>query len=79
MKTIYTDKLGLYPWVMLFVSSTMFWSAYFGFTVGDGNQLGLGIGSGSLFFILGVKRLWEVREAKRQGRDPTIIRVKDSR
>jgi len=78
MKTIYTDTLGLYPWAMLFVSATMFWSAYSGFTGGNGNRLGLGIGAGSVFLILALKRFWDVRRAKLEGRDPTILRTKNA-
>ncbi|WP_145916774.1 hypothetical protein [Erythrobacter sp. QSSC1-22B] len=76
MKTVYTDKYGFYPWAMLFVSFVGFWSAYSGFSEGDGNRLGLGIGSGEVFLILALRRFWNVREAKREGRDPTIHRIK---
>lgn len=78
MKTIYTDRYGLYPWAMLFVSAVMFWSAYSGFSKGDGNALGLGIGSGALFLILALKRIWDVRKAKREGRNPSILRIREN-
>ena len=74
--TIYTDRYGLYPWAMLLLSCSMFWSAYRGFVDGDGNQLGLGVGGGSVFLILAFKRLWDVHQAKRSGRDPSIVRAK---
>ncbi|WP_370033971.1 hypothetical protein [Qipengyuania mesophila] len=77
MKTVYTDKYGLLPWAMLAVSALNFWSALQGFQAGDGNRLGLGIGTGALFAILGIKRIWDVRLAKRNGRDPTILRVEN--
>ncbi len=73
---IYTDKFGLYPWAMLFVSAGMFWFAYRGLQDGDASQLGLGLGSGGLFLILALKRFWDIREAKRDGKDPTIVRIK---
>ena len=78
MKTVYTDSLGLYPWAMLVVSGIMFWSAYTGFSQGDGNQLGLGIGAGAIFLILALRRFWDVRRAKREGRDHSILRIKNA-
>ena len=78
MKTVYTDKYGIYPWAMLFVSAFMFWSAYSGYAQGNGNQLGLGIGAGAVFLILALKRFWDIRQAKRDGRDPTIMRITDA-
>ena len=78
MKTVYTDRFGFYPWAMLFVSAVGFLSAYDGFAEGDGNQLGLGIGSGSVFLILALKRFWDIREAKRKGRDATIVRISEN-
>ena len=78
MKTVYTDKLGLYPWAMLFVAFASFWSAYNAFIAGDGNQLGLGIGAGGVFLILAIKRFLDVRQAKRDGRDPTVLRVNEN-
>jgi hypothetical protein len=78
VKTIYTDKFGLYPWAMLLVSAGMFWSVYRGLGDGDGSQLGLGVGSGGLFLILALKRFWDIRKAKREGRDPTIVRIKEN-
>ncbi len=78
MKTIYTDKLGIYPWAMLFSASVMFWSAYRGFLESDGNQFGAGIGAGGLFLILAVRRFWDVREAKRAGHDASVPRIKES-
>lgn len=78
MKTIYTDKFGLYPWAMLLVSAYTFWSAYRGIGDDDGGQLGLRVGAGSFFLILALKRFWDVREAKRKGRDPTVVRIKEN-
>lgn len=78
MKTVYTDRLGFYPWAMSFVSVVGFWYAYDGFTKGDGTQFGLGIGSGSVFLILALKRFLDIREAKRKGRDATILRISEN-
>ncbi|GAA4751638.1 hypothetical protein GCM10023264_17970 [Sphingomonas daechungensis] len=86
MKTIYTDKLGLYPWALLFLSATMFWSAYGVFVEGRYAPFGLGSTAGSLFLAAGgvfwlglaARRFRNVRVAKREGRDPSIISVKES-
>ncbi|GAA0266078.1 hypothetical protein GCM10009127_01860 [Alteraurantiacibacter aestuarii] len=75
MKTIYTDNYGVYPWAMLAVALYMFWSAYEGFASDDGNRLGLGIGAGALFLILALRRVWDRRNARVEGRDPSIVRV----
>jgi hypothetical protein len=78
VKTVYTDKLGVYPWAMLFVSAAGFWTAFEGFAAGDGSRLGLGVGSGGVFLTLALKRFWDIRTAKREGRDPTILTVKEN-
>ena len=74
MKTIYTDKYWLLPSFLLLVAGYMFWSAYRAFLRSDGGDLGLDIGVGGLFLILALKRLWDVRRAKREGQGPSIIR-----
>jgi len=72
---------------LIFLSFGMFWSAYdtflgrgsapFGLdgTVG-GLVLALG---GSVWLFLAVKRLRNVQKAKREGRDATIIGVRESK
>ena len=80
MKTVYTDSLGLYPWAMLVVSGIMFWSAYTGFSQGDGNQLGLGIGAGAIFLILALRRLNDDRTTSApRGVRVGAARIGDSR
>lgn len=79
MKTIYTDRYGIYPWMMLVVAAIMFNNAYDGFSEQDGHQLGLGIGTGGVFLILALKRFWDIRKAKRENRDHTIVRVTEGR
>jgi hypothetical protein len=87
MKTIYTDKLGLYPWALLFLSFVMFWSAYDTFLGRSSAPFGLDDNVGGLFLALGgsfwlflaMKRFLDVRKAKREGRDPTIIGVRESK
>ena len=77
MKTIYTDKLGLYPWAMLFVSIVMFGRAYNAFEEGRTLWLCLNIGIGGSCLFLALKRFRDVQQTKREGRDPTILRIKD--
>lgn len=79
MKTIYTDRYGIYPWMMMLVAVIMFHDAYNGFAEQNGNQLGLGIASGGVFLFLALKRFWDIRKAKRENRDPTIVRVTEGR
>ena len=82
MKTIYTDRLGIYPWALLFLSTLSFWSAYETAVKGRSAPLGFDNGLGGLIFvlsgvfwlILAVKRLRDVLRAKQEGRDHTIIR-----
>ena len=86
MKTVYTDKSGLLPWSMLFVSAVMFFSAYNHFSEGETGPFGFGSRVGGVFFILGgcvfltlsLKRFGNVRSARREGRDPTVVRVTES-
>jgi hypothetical protein len=79
VKTIYTDKYGFYPWMMLAVAGLMFKNAYDGFSEQDGSQLGLGIASGGVFLFLALQRFWDIRKAKRENRDHTIVRVTEDR
>lgn len=77
MKTAYTDTLGLYPWAMLLLAAGMVWYAYRGFADGDATRLGLGLGGGGLSLILALKRFRDIRIAKREGRDPAIVRISE--
>lgn len=85
MKTIYTDRFGIYPWAMLFLSFVTFWSAYDVFFEGSRAPFGLDRTAGGLIFVLGgslwlflaAKRFRDVLRAKREGRDPTILHVSD--
>jgi hypothetical protein len=82
MKTIYTDKLGLYPWVLLFGSVTSFWLAYRTIAGAHHAPFGLDKNLGGIIFaviggywlFLAARRFQDIRAAKREGRDPTIIR-----
>lgn len=85
MKTIYADRLGLYPWTLLFLSVVFFWKAYETITGVRHAPFGIDDTVGGIIFVLGggywlilaSKRLLGVRSARREGRDPTIIRIKD--
>ena len=85
MKTIYTDRFGLYPWFLLYLSGTFFWMAYETFTRGRHSRLGISndvegiilVVGGGYWLALAAKRLAKARVARREGRDPTIIRIKD--
>jgi len=75
VKTIFTDRNGLYPWAMLFVASMMFWSAYRDFLEGDDMGFGLSMAGGGVFLIFAIKRLRNIRHATRAGDDITILRT----
>jgi hypothetical protein len=87
MKTIYTDKTGIYPWALLFLSFGTFWSACDTFRGGrigpfglDSSLNGLILALAGVFWLfLAAKRYRDVRRAKREGRDPTIISVRESK
>lgn len=76
MKTIYTDRYGIYPWTMLVASCWMFLLAYGDLGKRSAIYIGLDIAGGLFFMALAVRRLVDIRRAKREGRDHTIVRVK---
>lgn len=86
MKTIYTDRYGIYHWGLLVLSISLLWSAYDTYFGGGSAPFGLSKFWGSLLFVgsagiwlwLAVKRLREIKKAKREGRDPTIMSVEES-
>ena len=53
MKTIYTDRLGIYPWALLFLSAMSFWWAYDTFTGGPHAPFGIDKTAGGIIFVLG--------------------------
>jgi hypothetical protein len=85
MKTIYTDKLGIYPWALLFLSAISFWWAYDTVTGGRHAPFGIHKTTAGIIFVLcggywlflAARRFRDVRSATREGRDPTIIRIKE--
>ncbi len=77
MKTIYTDRLGVMAWLMMFAAIVHFIFAYQAFERGDGNGLAISFGLGVFFAFLAAKRAWDVRVAKHEGRDHTVLRIKN--
>ena len=77
-KTILTDRYSLYPWFLSAMSCWMFLLAYEHF--GDGNAIRslVDAGAGAFFLTLAIKRFAEIRRAKREGRDHTIVRIKET-
>jgi len=85
MKTIYTDRFGFYPWALLALSIIFFRSGYQIIVGVRHAPFGIdGTVGGAVFvlvagywLVLAGKRILDVRLAKREGRDPAIVRVKD--
>ena len=82
MKTIYTDKTGVMPWLWLGLS--IFWFAMAAVSYGDFGQSGwldpfiMRLLGGAFFFWLAARRFLQIRRAKAEGRDHTIVRVKNA-
>jgi hypothetical protein len=85
MKTIYTDRFGLYPWFLIYLSFMFFRLAYQTLTgvrhspwgVSDGVEATILVVGGGYWVALATRRFLNIRSARRGGRDPTIIRIKD--
>lgn len=75
MKTICTDKYGLYPW---FFGIGGVWeiSHVYGYVADRRYVMATFamIGSAAFIYLAG-KRVWDMRTARREGRDPAIIRI----
>lgn len=82
MTRIYTDHAGLLPWTFGLLAVISFWSAYEAFSGGRG-VLWLDGQVGGMIYVFGVgfwslmlaRRLRQIRQAKREGRDPAIIKI----
>ncbi|MEO5705436.1 MAG: hypothetical protein ABIT10_13580 [Alteraurantiacibacter sp.] len=77
MKTIYTDTYGILPWMMVAIAV---WRA--------ASSIGAAVGGtwtwalfdaivAGIALYLGLKRFAERRRARLEGRDPTIVRIKN--
>jgi hypothetical protein len=87
MKTIHTDIFGLLPWTYLLLSAGAFGSACDMMVRGGRGPFGIGGNAGLAVFalaglawlVLAISRFRQVRQAKREGRDPAIVRVETGR
>jgi len=61
---------------MLLLATWNFVRIYGDFSKGQSIYVGLDILAGTYFLMRGIKRFQAVRQAKREGRDPTILRTK---
>lgn len=82
MKTIYTDEIGALPWVWLGLGIVWFALAASSF-----EELGqaawwdpviMRLLGGIFFLWLAIRRFLQIRRAKAEGRDHTIVRVKNA-
>ena len=77
MRTIYTDRYGLYLWAMLFAAAAMAIGGYGAFSNGNTTKALLNVLGSGCFVSLAARRLMQVRMAKRKGDDSTILRKVD--
>ena len=72
MKTIYTDTFGIRPIAWLALGAYMLASAIIR---GTGWNLAIGLLGGAFFLFLAAKDFRRRMIARREGRDPAIVRV----
>lgn len=79
---VYTDHAGLIPWTFGLLGIISFGAAYDAFSGGRGAfGLGASIGggvyvlSGIFWLFLLWRRVRDIRRAKREGRDPAIVKI----
>ncbi|XUU61433.1 hypothetical protein ACRAQ6_03950 [Erythrobacter sp. HA6-11] len=77
MKTVYTDKLGLFAPAMLFVAAIWFWRSYESYLESETIASVLFVAGGSVFLFLAMRRVYQVRRAKEEGGDPSLLSVKN--
>ena len=77
MKTVYTDHFGIFPWAMMAVAIWQLVSAIMAYSAQNWTWALLYACAGAIFAFLGIRRMIDRRSAKREGGDPTIIRVRD--
>jgi hypothetical protein len=78
VKTIYTDKTGAMPWAWLFVGTLLIAINVAQLDENFGLLDSIGVLAGLAFYGLAINRFLQVRRAKAEGRDPTILRVKNA-
>ncbi len=78
MKTIYTDNHGVLPWAWLILSAGSFALAVQSVGEGSGWRPIIASMCGVLSLALAIRRFLQIRRAKAEGRDHTIVRVKNA-
>jgi hypothetical protein len=77
MKSILTDKMNIMPWMFAFVGLRDLWLSYDDWQNGLFWRAWLDAAFGILFLALAIVRIFDRRKAIREGRDPTVVRVRD--
>jgi hypothetical protein len=75
VKTIFTDRYGLYPWLLIAACCWIFLSAYWDWAAGHAIHASLNVAAGAVFLTLAIKRLSVIGRARREGRGHTIERA----
>ena len=78
MKTIYTDKTGALPWAWLVVGTGLIVLNVADLREGFDLFDAFGVLAGVAAYGLAIKRFLEIRRAKAEGRDHTIVRIKNA-
>ena len=78
MKTIYTDETGAMPWLWLVAGTLLILSNAVQLEKSFDLLNALGFLAGLVFCGLAIKRFIQIRRAKAEGRDHTIVRVKNA-
>lgn len=78
MKTIYTDETGVLLWVWLVLATGFLALAAWSFAEGDGWRPIVPLMCGVFWLALAARRFRQIRRAKAEGRDHTIVRVKNA-
>mgnify|MGYP001178968128 CR=1 FL=1 len=82
MKTVYTDKTGVMPWLWLGLGVAWFGLAAWSYDdvarTGSWDLLIIRLLVGVGFLGLAIRRFLQIRHAKAEGRDHTIVRVKNA-
>lgn len=78
MKTIYTDRYGLYPWFFGVTGLSGFPYVYGYGVAGRYVMATVSLITSIGFIYLAIERVQAIMRARREGRDSSIIRIKDS-
>ena len=61
MKDHFIGKKPVFAWAMLSISIYFAWQATTAFGDEDGSLLGISLGGATVFFLLAVRKFWELR------------------